>query len=263
MATLRRELRQAGFDPHAFRPGLEALTALAEGRDPAAGQTPPVGPASELLRRDGDRTWAAVRLRLPLERWPEGPPPDLLTTIRELAPGAAVASAPRLGAALRRVAANDLRWLSLLAAGLVAAVAVASFRGRVGDAVLALVPVGLGALWTCGLLGALGFHLDLISLALVPILLGIGIDDGLHAVHGARLHPSGGLAGAVRAAGRAMTLTSLTTAAAFSSLLLSRLPGLRSGGAAVALGVLACLAATLLILPALRPARNSPGRHRP
>lgn len=262
VATLRRELRRAGLDPRAFRPGLEALTALAEGRDPAAGQTPPVGPASELLRRDAGRTWAAIHLRLPLERWPEGPPPDLLSTIRELTPGAAVASAPRLGAALRRVAANDLRWLSLLAAGLVAAVAVASFRGRVGDAVLALIPVGLGALWTCGLLGALGFHLDLISLALVPILLGIGIDDGLHAVHGARLHPSRGLAGAVRAAGRAMTLTSLTTAAAFSSLLLSRLPGLRSGGAAVAIGVLACLAATLLVLPTLRPAGNPAGRHR-
>lgn len=260
VTTLRRELRRAGFDPQAFRPGLEALTALAEGRDPVAGQTPPVGPASELLRRDAGRTWAAIHLRLPLERWPDGPPPDLLSTIRELAPGAAVASAPRLGAALRRVAADDLRWLTLLAAALVAAVAIASFRGRVVDAALSLIPVGLGALWTCGLLGALGFHLDLISLSLVPILLGIGIDDGLHAVHGARLHPSGGLAGAVRAAGRAMTLTSLTTAVAFTSLLLSHLPGLRSGGAAVALGVLACLAATLLILPALRPALHSQGR---
>ncbi|MGH9381672.1 MAG: efflux RND transporter permease subunit [Thermoanaerobaculia bacterium] len=257
--TLRRELRAAGLDPDAFRPGLEALAALAAGRDPAAGRALPEGLGSTLLRRGEGRTWAAVHLRLPLERWPEGPPPELLATIRELAPGAVVASAPRLGAALRRVASADLKWLSLLAAGLVGGVAVASFRGRVRDALLALVPVCLGILWTCGLLGALGFRLDLISLALVPILFGIGIDDGLHAVHGARLHPAAGLPGAVRAAGRAMTLTSLTTAAAFGSLLLSRLPGLRGGGLAVALGVLASLAATLLVLPALRPA---PGRSR-
>jgi hypothetical protein len=84
----------------------------------------------------------------------------------------------------------------------------------------------------------------------LPILLGIGIDDGLHAVHGTRGHPPSSLADAVSSSGRAMTLTTLTTCVGFGSLMLSHIPGLRSGGALVTAGVVASLAATLIVLPA-------------
>jgi hypothetical protein len=88
----------------------------------------------------------------------------------------------------------------------------------------------------------------------MPVMLGIGIDDGLHVAHGVRREPGAGVAGAVRGAGRAMVLTTLTTCAGFGSLGLSQIPGLRRGGLLIAAGVAACLLATLLVLPALEAA---------
>jgi hypothetical protein len=185
--------------------------------------------------------------------WPEGPPPAVIAAGLEAAPGAAVASLPRLAAELRALLAGDLRRLGGWALAAVAAAVLVSFRGRPLPALLALAPVSLGLLWTLGLAAALGVPLDAFSLLVAPLLVGIGIDDGLHAVHGAvgkgglGLH---GLHGAAASAGRAMALTTLTTAVGFGGLVLSRLPALARGGLLVALGTVLCLAATLLVLPA-------------
>ena len=130
-------------------------------------------------------------------------------------------------------------------------VVVASFRGHILHSCLASLPVVLGSAWALGFWSLAGLRLDLISLTVLPIMLGIGIDDGLHAVHGARSEPDGTVTAGVTSAARAMALTSLTTCAGFGSLALSRVPGLRSGGLLVSLGVLTCLAATLIVLPAV------------
>ncbi len=73
-------------------------------------------------------------------------------------------------------------------------------------------------------------------------------------MHGARRDPVAGISGAVAQAGRALVLTTLTTCVGFGSLVLSTVPGLRNGGLLIAAGVAACLAATLLVLPAIEAA---------
>ena len=124
---------------------------------------------------------------------------------------------------------------------------------RLGAGLLSLAPVALGSLWTLGCWGWLDGRLDLFSLSVLPILLGIGVDDGLHAVHGARVVPGvrEGMLASVKKISRAVTLTTMTTAVGFGSLTLSSVPGLRRGGLLVAVGVVLCLAATLFVLPAL------------
>lgn len=251
VGTLQFALRDEGLSPAGFAPGIEALMAIAAGHDPDNAAPPPPELLGPLLQRQGDRTWAGLHLRLPLNAWPEGPPPDIERLIRNIAPGAAIASAPRLGVEIRRFAGRDLVRLSAIALAAITIVVLVSFAGAIGVAVQALLPVCLAALWTLGIWGAIGRPLDLVSLAVLPIVLGIGIDDGLHALHGARQRSDGNVAASARAAGRAMFLTSLTTCAGFSSLALSRVPGLRSGGMIVALGVVACLLATLVVLPAI------------
>lgn len=259
-ATLESELRLAGLSGEAFRPGLEALRALGDGAgtvdDVAKGAWPEV--AQELLRgpEDGARDqphWAALRLRLPKGAWGRGPPAELRRDIEALAPGAAVASVVALGQDMRHLALLDLRRLGLIALAVMLAVVLVSFRGRLGASCLALCPVLFGCCWTFGLWGFLDLPLDLLSLAVLPILLGIGIDDGLHALHGARVENGGDalIAASVAEAGRAMVLTTLTTAVGFTSLTLSSVPGLRRGGALISIGVVACLAATLWVLPAM------------
>jgi predicted RND superfamily exporter protein len=251
-SRLESELGRVGLNPAAFRRGLAALTAFASGHDPGA---PPrsAWPAwlNELVREDEDGAWIALRLRLTPGVWPDEPEADLITKIKQMAPGSAIASATSVGAELRTVAGKDVTRLSLIALALVMLVVGVSFRGRLLPSVLAGAPVILGSVWVLGLWGWLGRSIDLISLAVLPIMLGIGIDDGLHAMHGARVDPNQGIRGAVIGAGRAMALTTLTTCVGFGSLTLSQVPGLRNGGLLVAVGVSACLLTTLLVLPAL------------
>ncbi|MDA8016656.1 MAG: MMPL family transporter [Thermoanaerobaculia bacterium] len=247
--ALEDALRQQNLAPTAFSDGIEALRAFGRGEDPGA-PGPDAFPSglAELLRFREDGAWAALRLRLPDGTWPDGPPAEVLRRLEEASPGVGTASVIRLGASLKVVAGRDLEVLFTAALAVVAVVVLVSFRGHPLRSLVAMTPVLLGSLWTLGLWGALGYRIDLLGLAVIPILLGIGIDDGLHAVHGSERE---GLVASIRHAGLAMTLTTLTTSIGFASLLLSSLPGLRTGGFLVAGGVAACLVATLVVLPAL------------
>ncbi|HEX6904288.1 MAG TPA: MMPL family transporter [Thermoanaerobaculia bacterium] len=245
-----RELRAAGFRLEPFAGALAALRSLGRGIDPA----PPPREAwprwmSELVRETPGGAAAAVHVRVPLGAGGTGE--ELARELRRAAPGLALASAPRVGAELRSLALGDLARSSALALALVAAVVLVSMRFRVGDSLLASLPLALGCLWTFGLWGACGGRVDLLAISTLPVLFGTGIDLGVHAVHGGRLRPREGIRGTIEASGLAMILIALTTGVGFGSLGSSRVPGIQNAGTLVALGVCACLVATFLVLPAL------------
>jgi predicted RND superfamily exporter protein len=250
---LERELTAAGLAPRAFAPALAALRAFARGEDPAGEGAGAAAAWPDWLRElvrvsPGGGAAVAVTVRLPLGR--EAAARRRVLAVLAPHPHIAFASAPRVGEELRALALADLRRSSAIALVLVAAVVLASFRGRPAVAALSSLPLLLGCLWTFGLWGALGRPIDILCIATLPVLFGTGIDLGVHTLHGARLHPEG-VAGAARSLGLAMTLTVLTTGIGFGSLAASRVPGLRNAGLIVAAGVVLCLLATLAVLPAL------------
>ncbi len=245
--TLRVELRAAGLNEVAFASGIEALELFASGIDP--GTEDPT--EDHQLRFDPDGTvWAALTVLPPDEGWSIETMTHLRDVVTELDPGALVASMPLVGSDLQRIASRDLRLLSLLSLVLVIGVVLLSFRGRVGLTLVALLPVTLGTIWTLGSWNILGHHLDLVGLAVLPVILGLGIDDGLYAVHGAAGSTSRGLRSSLERSGRAMALTTLTSCIGFGSLAFSHLPSLRGIAVLVPIGVGACLLATLTVLPA-------------
>jgi hypothetical protein len=247
VARLQSEIRSAGLNPAVFAPGLDALAELSDGRVP--GVALPI--ADEQLRvQPSGEVWVAMLLRHPPGMWPAGPPVEIRSALTRSAPSALVASVPWVGEDLRRVAAGDLRRLSGLSLLLVVGVVLASFRGRPAPALLALCPVVFGTAWSLGLWSLLGRPLDLVGLAVLPVMLGIGIDDGLHAVHGAQPGGLEKIESSVRRSGSAMTLTTITTCIGFSSLALSRLPALQAAALLIPVGVVSCLVATLLLIPA-------------
>jgi uncharacterized protein len=244
-----RELRLAGFKLEPFLPALTALRALGRGENP----NPPPREAwprwmSELVRLDS--AWAAVAVHV---RVPIGAPGQagLERDLQRISPDLALASIPRVGAELRELAIRDLARSSAMALVLVAAVVLISVRWRIGDSLLSGLPLALGCLWTFGLWGACGGHIDLLAISTLPVLFGTGIDLGVHAVQGGRLHPDKGIRGTIETSGLAMILIALTTGVGFGSLGSSRVPGIQNAGTLVALGVVACLVATFLVLPAL------------
>lgn len=247
-----RDLARAGFRLEPFAPALSALRALGEGRDPGA---PP--PAAwprflrELVRVTPEGAAVAVHVRLPLAGDAGAASEALAAALYQISPELALASVPRMGASLRALAFSDLARSSSVAAALVAAVVLVTVGWRLGDALLASVPLVLGCLWTFGLWGAAGGRVDLLAISALPVLFGVGIDLGVHAVYGGRLRPEEGIRGTLERMGLAMALVATTTAVGFGSLGSSRVPGIENAGSLVALGVLACLAATWTVLPAL------------
>jgi len=123
---------------------------------------------------------------------------------------------------------------------------------------LALLPVLFGALQTFGILGVLDIPLNPANMIVLPLILGIGIDDGVHILHDFRCQ-----AGRYRMSGSTATsvlITSLTTMVGFGSLMIASHQGLRSLGQVLAIGVGCCLFTSLVMLPALLTLLT---RHRP
>jgi predicted RND superfamily exporter protein len=113
---------------------------------------------------------------------------------------------------------------------------------------LAVAPTALTMLALPWLLRALGIALDPISVMALPVILGVGVDSGVHMVHRFRAE-HGDVARTVAGTGRAVVLTSLTTLAAFATLMLAHHRGLASFGSVLAVGVSAALAFSVLVLP--------------
>lgn len=142
---------------------------------------------------------------------------------------------------------------SYLLAGVYALLAVFGLLlidfGNIKHSLLAMVPLALGFVQMCGLLGWLGIPFNPANLIALPLILGIGVDDGVHLVHEFRRQR-----GPFRLSGStavALILTSTTTMASFGSMIFARHQGLRSLGQVLTLGVLCCLGSSVVLFPAL------------
>lgn len=116
---------------------------------------------------------------------------------------------------------------------------------------LALLPLIVGILWMLLLVELFGAKLNFYNLIVLPAVLGIGNDAGVHLVHRYMEEGPGSIRNVLRSTGEHVAMGSLTTMIGFAGLLLSFHPGLQSIGQLAVLGIGATLAAALLFLPAL------------
>ncbi len=123
--------------------------------------------------------------------------------------------------------------------------------GRLRSTLLALVPVALGGLWTLIGMGLLGLNLNMANVIIVPLFIGIAVDDGIHLMHRLREDPASAQSPLAHSTGKAILLTSLTTMIGFGSLMVARHSGIFSLGLLSTLAVGASLIATVVGLPLL------------
>jgi hopanoid biosynthesis associated RND transporter like protein HpnN len=136
-------------------------------------------------------------------------------------------------------------WYALIA---ISVMVLIHFRS-VLSLLLALVPVGLGFLWLCGLMGYFGIPFNPANIMTLPLIIGIGVANGIHILNRfGEEHDPGILA---KSTGKAVLVSNLTTIAGFSSLILGNHQGIRSLGYVMAIGVATCMIASLTFLPAL------------
>jgi hypothetical protein len=128
------------------------------------------------------------------------------------------------------------------------------------DALFAMLPPVGGGLMMFGVLGYLGVNLNPANLIVLPLVLGIGVDDGVHVVHDFRMQT-----GRYRTSAstiNAIVLTSLTSIIGFGSMMVAAHRGLYSVGLVLVVGVGCCLFVSLVMLPAiLTLVASEPGHH--
>jgi len=131
---------------------------------------------------------------------------------------------------------------------------------RVEDTLLAMLPLGLGMIWTMGWMWLFDLRFNLANLITVPLIIGIGVENGIHLVHRFREEGEGGPILVEGSTGQAVALFSLTTMIGFGSLMVARYYGIFSMGLLLTVAVGSVLVASLTVLPLIlfRPSPIKP-----
>jgi hopanoid biosynthesis associated RND transporter like protein HpnN len=151
----------------------------------------------------------------------------------------------------------------VLALAVIVAVLWLDFR-RGRAVLLGLLPLAAGMTMTLGVMGLSGVPLNPANLIALPLIVGVGVDNGVHVLHDYADKRSGTLYRLGAATGRGIMVAALTTVLGFGTLMLARHRGMASLGLALTLGVTFCMLAALVVLPAvLRMADARRMRSRP
>ncbi len=147
---------------------------------------------------------------------------------------------------------------AFLGALLVISILLISVLRRMRDALLVVIPL----LWAGLVTGAATVLLDMpfnfANIIALPLLLGIGVDNGIHVIHRIRSDKQSYAQLLQSSTARGIYYSAITTIVSFLSLSFSAHPGTASMGVILTTGVLLTLIGTLIILPAmLAPAHGS------
>ena len=114
-----------------------------------------------------------------------------------------------------------------------------------------LIPVFAGSIWTLGIMDLTGLKLNMANLVILPLILGIGVVNGIHITHRYREEKDKNQVVLSKSTGQAVILSSLTTMIGFGSMMVADHYGVYSLGLVLSLGVFCCLIASITFLPAL------------
>ena len=114
-----------------------------------------------------------------------------------------------------------------------------------------LLPVFAGSIWTAGVMKLIGLKLNMANLVILPLILGIGVVNGIHITHRYREEEDKDASVLSKSTGQAVIISSLTTMMGFGSLMIANHSGVFSLGMVLTLGVFNCLLASITFLPAL------------
>ncbi len=109
----------------------------------------------------------------------------------------------------------------------------------------------MGLTWLVGAMSLFGIRINFVNAVVLPMIIGMGIDNGVHLMH---RYLEGGrkdVGNALGTTGRAMILCSFTTMLGFGSLATARYQALSTMGWITILGMGFCLITSLCFLPVL------------
>jgi predicted RND superfamily exporter protein len=251
--TFRRALAEKGFREGAFDgyltglPGLLSPARVLTVEEVSGGEMARL--AGRYLKRVNGEVRTATFIYTAEARWNEGPPPAFADGLTAGDDRVQVTGLNVIGVEIKRLFRADA--LRALAVGtlVVALLLMLDFRS-VRLTAYGLLQLGVGVVWMLGLMSLSGIEMNFVNAFATTMILGVGIDYGIHMVH--RIwHERVVTSRGTLETGKAVVMAALTNIAGFGTVALSSYPGIRSMGLVCLFGTISCLVTSLTLLPAL------------
>jgi hypothetical protein len=149
-----------------------------------------------------------------------------------------------------RAMKNGFQWAGFYALIVIVIVLFADFRGLY-NTLIALTPLVMGIVLSLGIMALCGLSLNPANMIAFPLILGVGVDNGVHVLHDYLLRRADGKSTISYPIGRGVLVKALTTMIGFGTLMISSERGLASLGFILTLGVGCCMLTALVFLPAV------------
>jgi uncharacterized protein len=177
------------------------------------------------------------------------PPAKLQELQKEFGPFAQF-SYPKISRALQTEIFQDSRRALILTFSGIAIIVFLCFR-EFRMTALVLTPIAFAIIVTFGLLRLANHSFSFMALVAIPLIIGIGIDNGIHVGRRFLESDQGDIIEVLRHSGAALLQSNLTTIVGFGALMVSSFEPLAELGLVTALGVGLALAGVMLLFPTL------------
>jgi predicted RND superfamily exporter protein len=253
--ALEDALRENGLSIEPHQPYIEQLRKLAAHAEPLTLESSaayiPAGLLDNSLRKTADGNYvAAIAFYASDPNAHEVIPDAVLSSWNQQYGPFVEFSFDKINRDLQSQILRDSRRALLWTAAAIVLIVYLTFR-KWRITLLVLMPIVFAIVVTFGLLRLMGHSFSFMSVTAIPLIIGIGIDNGIHLVRRYLETAPNSILDVAKASGAALIQSNLTTIIGFGALLASTFPPLAEMGLVTSLGVALTLAGGLWIIPAV------------
>ena len=254
--VLEDSLRESGFRIAPFQPAIERLRELGTtGLQPLdlekVSEFLPRGLLDNSIRKSGDAQYLAAIAFYPTDPDATDVIPDAtLRSWQQQFGSFAQFSFNKINRDLQTQIQRDSRRAMLLTSAGIVVIVFLCFRS-VRVSLLVLTPIVFAIVVTFGLLVLVGHRFSFMAITALPLIVGIGIDNGIHLVKRYLESNQYSILDIAKSSGPALIQSSLTTLVGFAALLVSSFQALAEMGLVTTIGVALALAGAIWIVPAI------------
>ena len=254
--VLQQSLAKSGYNLEPFLPTIRRFREMAtRGARPLtleeARSYLPQGLLDDSMQKLDENRYLAAMAYYPADPESTEPlSPELTAALQKEFGPFAQFSYPKISQALQTQIFQDSRRALILTFSGIALIVFLCFR-EIRMTVLVLAPIAFAIMVTFGLLVLVKPSLSFMALVAVPLIIGLGIDNGIHVARRYLESSESDVVRVLRDSGPALLQSNLTTIIGFGALMVSSFEPLAELGLVTALGVGMALAGALLLFPTL------------
>jgi predicted RND superfamily exporter protein len=253
--ALEDSLRENGFRTEPLQPFIDRLRTLGQGNDPVTLETAarflPPGLLDNSIRKTGEGSYvAAVAFYATDPNATEVVPESVIASWRNQFGPFVEFSFDKMNRDVQTQVLHDSRKALVWTAAGIGLIVYLCFR-NLRISLIVLIPIAFGIVVTFGLLLLVRHRFSFMSITAIPLIIGIGIDNGIHLVRRYLENERMGILAIAKASGGALIQSNLTTIVGFGALMASSFAPLAEMGLVTSLGVALALVGGLCLVPAV------------